>query len=69
MEKTMYLGNYEITKENGKYIVRNLLTGGRSEFVSPRQVSQYIEQDIMLIEEEEAEVNAKLTELDKADQS
>lgn len=48
----MELGTYEVIKENGKYIVRNHLTGARGEFVSPRQVTEYIEQDIMTTEEE-----------------
>jgi len=48
----MDMGHYEITKENGKYILRNLLTGGRSEFVSIRQITDYIEQDLLNVEEE-----------------
>ena len=48
----MDMGYYEITKENGKYILRNHLTGGRSEFVSIRQVAQYVEQDLLNTEEE-----------------
>ena len=51
----MDMGHYEITKENGKYILRNMLTGGRSEFVSIRQITDYIEQDLMYAEVEEAQ--------------
>ena len=43
----MDMGSYTITKELGKYIVVDQLTGDRHEFVSIRQVSTFVEKELM----------------------